>query len=98
MSWQASILNWRAARALGYRKARLGDEATVGADGKAVDGSRVVTPAMAGEDEEGLEGGMGMGIEVCFADETRMSLGKGKVEIPARRLAIADLPVFAYAV
>ncbi|GAB5031797.1 peptidase aspartic [Nannochloropsis oceanica] len=70
---------------------------------------RVVTPTMAGE-EEGVEGAGG--IEVCFAEETRLSLGSGApgstsskesgssssyIEIPSRRLAIADLPVFAYA-
>jgi hypothetical protein len=42
----------------------------------------------------------GLGIEVCFAEETRISLGEGKarVEVPSRRMAIADLPVFEYAV
>lgn len=45
----------------------------------------------------GIDGGLG--IEVCFAEETQIALGEGaKVPVPARRMAIADLPVFEYAV
>ena len=119
---QSSILNWKAAKALGYRLEKKGGREG-GREGG--EGGKVVTPTMAGE-EEGVEGAGG--IEVCFAEETRLSLGssapgstssmvsssKGSsssssssssgsgssssyVEIPSRRLAIADLPVFAYA-
>lgn len=36
---------------------------------------------------------------MCFAEETRIALGEGaRVGVPARRMAIADLPVFEYAV
>lgn len=83
---QSSILNWRAARALGYRR-------TKDKDG----GGRVVTPASAGEENSvgADEDGTG-GIEVFFAEDTKLSVGN-KIEVPPRRLAIADLPVFAYA-
>lgn len=71
---QASILNWKAAEALGYRKP--------------------TSPGTAGTVEvQAVEG-----IEVAFADKTSLSLGQSHgVHVPARPLAIADLPVFAYA-
>lgn len=97
---QSSILNWKAARALGYKRAGKDTQTQTQKEGevgeKGVEGkTRIVTPQLAGEVEGEAQGEQG--IEVCFAEETHMSLGAGKIELPSRRLAIADLPVFAYA-
>lgn len=49
---QSSILNWRAARALGYRKGTKGASGSSKGGKKEVEG-RIVTPEAAGEGEGG---------------------------------------------